>query len=156
MSRKPHLYWATFAIIENDKWEILLQKRCNTGYYDGWYSLPSGHIDDGEFASESIIHEMEEELGIIVDPNKNSLIHVLHRLDHDRQYFDMCYLIDTREWEIINNELDKCSELLRCIPDELPEYITPPALRFIQSYIKNWKVLVFSEADTRENQSLGS
>ena len=150
MSRTPHLYGATFTIIENDKGEILLQKRLNTGYYDGWYSLPSGHIEDWEFTSESIIHEMEEELGIQIDPQKNKLVHVLHRLDHDRQYFDICYVVDNWEGTITNKEPEKCSELLWCDPKNLPEHTAPPAVRFITSYIQHWKNMVFSEVDTRE------
>jgi len=150
MSRAPHLYWATFAIIQNIKWEILLQQRCNTWYYDGWYSLPSGHIDDGEFTSESFIHEMKEELGIVVDPEQNKMIHVMHRIADDRQYFDICYFLNTREWEIKNTEPEKCSKLMWCLPTDLPNHIAPPALRFIESYIKHGKELIFTEADVRE------
>lgn len=62
MTRLPHLHAAVFGLIINKNDEILLLKRKNTGYYDGGYSLPAGHVEDGEFASIAIVKEMKEEL----------------------------------------------------------------------------------------------
>ena len=37
--RKPEFYSATYAIIENKKWEILFMKRANTGFRDWCYQI---------------------------------------------------------------------------------------------------------------------
>lgn len=51
---------------ETDKGtEILLQRRCNTGYMDGKYDRAcSGHLEKDESLSMAIIREAKEEIGI--------------------------------------------------------------------------------------------
>jgi len=55
--------------------EILLLRRANTGYLDGSYSLPAGHFEGDESASNVAAREAKEEVGIQVDPKKLRLIH---------------------------------------------------------------------------------
>lgn len=134
MTRIPHLYGATFALIFNNKSQILLQQRQNTWYYDGWWQLPSWHIDDGESATNSIQHECIEELWIIIQVNEKDVFHVIHRLNSDRQYIDIGFTITVREGEISNKEPDKCSTLERFDCNRLPKYTSPTTLRFIEAY----------------------
>ncbi len=56
---------AVYLILEKDN-KILLLRRYNTGYNDGLYSLPSGHVEDGEFPIDALIREAQEEIGIII------------------------------------------------------------------------------------------
>ena len=56
---------AAYLIIEREG-KILLVRRINTGYQDGNYSLPSGHIERSETPTECIIRETCEEIGIIL------------------------------------------------------------------------------------------
>ncbi len=74
---------------------ILLLKRLNTGYHDGDYSVPAGHIEPNESvitaaireASEELgisvitaaIREASEELGILVRPAELTIVQVMHR-----------------------------------------------------------------------------
>lgn len=52
----------------NGKKEILLQKRCNTGYMDGKYDCAcSGHLEKGESLSMAVAREAKEEIGIDVN-----------------------------------------------------------------------------------------
>jgi hypothetical protein len=39
--RNSEYYAAVYGIIENEKGEILLMKRINTGFMDGKYGLPA-------------------------------------------------------------------------------------------------------------------
>ena len=57
--------------------EVLLLRRHNTGYQDGNYGLPSGHIEEGEFALTGAIREAHEEVGIKLpaDQSKNDPRH---------------------------------------------------------------------------------
>ena len=47
---------------ENGKKQILLSKRKNTGYKDGEYELPGGHLEENEDLYEAMIREAKEEL----------------------------------------------------------------------------------------------
>lgn len=134
MARTPHLYGATFALIVNEKNQILMLQRKNTWYFDWWWMLPAGHIEDGELATESIRHECLEELGITIKVSAQDHIHTLHKITADRQYFDICFRITKRIWIITNQEPEKCSALERFDIDKLPSYITHEAKRFIQAW----------------------
>lgn len=51
--------------------KILLQRRFNTGWKDGKYTLISGHLDGQETIAQAMVREAEEEAGI---PITNVLI----------------------------------------------------------------------------------
>ncbi len=36
---------AVFVVLRNGNGEVLLQQRANTGYLDGYWDLPSGHVE---------------------------------------------------------------------------------------------------------------
>lgn len=145
MARIPHLYGATFAFILNQENKLLLQQRQNTWYYDGGRQLPSGHIDEGETAIESMRHECLEELGITVHIDESHVFHILHRLNTDRQYFDVGCIITDRSWEIINNEPEKCSQLEWFPLDNIPEHTSPSTIIFIKAYLSGQKYSEYRE-----------
>lgn len=134
MARTPHLYGSSRALIFNQNNEILLSQRQNTWYYDGWRNIPSWHIELGETAIESMRHECLEELGITIDIDISNVFHIINRLASDREYFDVGVSITKRSWEIINNEPEKCSAIDRFALDNLPEYISPSTIKFIEAY----------------------
>jgi len=51
-------------LIINEKNEILMMKRCNTGYMDGMYGFISGHVEEGETFEQTVVREIKEETGI--------------------------------------------------------------------------------------------
>jgi 8-oxo-dGTP diphosphatase len=52
---------AVRAIIQNSDGKILILKRANTGYCEGYWNLPGGKVDFGQTAEEAVIREVEEE-----------------------------------------------------------------------------------------------
>jgi 8-oxo-dGTP diphosphatase len=67
---------AVFMVLRNDKNEILLQQRSGTGYLDGYWDLPSGHVEYGESLLRSVVRETKEEVGVEVAPEDSRLIHI--------------------------------------------------------------------------------
>ena len=54
---------ASYAVLLKDG-KVLLLRRFNTGYEDGRYSLPAGHVAEGESFSQCAIREAKEEIGV--------------------------------------------------------------------------------------------
>ena len=45
--------------------ELCLLRRANTGFMDGWFTLPGGHQEQGETLTEAAIRECQEEIGVL-------------------------------------------------------------------------------------------
>jgi len=108
---KANSYSAVYAIIKNDFWEILFWRRKNTWFKDWFFRLPAWHIDDKELIKESCIREMKEELDIDILEDDLKIVHICHRINKDKIYFDIYLEVKKYFWEIKINEPDKCSEL---------------------------------------------
>jgi 8-oxo-dGTP diphosphatase len=60
--------------------EVLLMRRAGTGFFDGLYSLPGGHVEPGESLFQTAIREAAEELGIRLEGLSLRAVGVIHRL----------------------------------------------------------------------------
>uniref|UniRef100_UPI00350E40F8 NUDIX hydrolase n=1 Tax=Nonomuraea pusilla TaxID=46177 RepID=UPI00350E40F8 len=96
---------------------VLLGRRRGTGYGDGLWHLPSGHLEADEPVTGAAVREAREELGVVVDPADLALVHVMHRAPERVGFF-----FAARAWrgEPRNAEPDKCSELAWWPLDGLP------------------------------------
>ncbi|WP_253823059.1 NUDIX domain-containing protein [Acidianus sp. RZ1] len=65
--------------------QILLQKRKNTGYRDGCYSVIAGHVEAKESATKAMVREAKEESGIEIKPEWLKLEQVMHRLENQER-----------------------------------------------------------------------
>lgn len=63
--------------------KILMLRRFQTGYGDGLYSLPAGHVENKESLLTSTCREAKEEIGVDFVPSDLKLVHVMHRSEED-------------------------------------------------------------------------
>jgi len=98
---------------------VLLMRRCNTGFFDGLFSLPGGHVEPGESLRATASREMAEELGVVVPPSALSLLGVVHRLS-DTNRIDFFLRAASWSGEPARAEPAKCAVLLWSVPDALP------------------------------------
>jgi 8-oxo-dGTP pyrophosphatase MutT (NUDIX family) len=126
---------AYLVLVQSDT--VLLLRRFNTGYQDGKYSLVAGHLDGGETAVQCIIREAKEEVGIVVRPQDIEVVHVMHRLNPYREYFDV--YLRTSKWtgDVANVEPDKCSELRWSNKNELPNDTLPEVKHALECISEN-------------------
>jgi 8-oxo-dGTP diphosphatase len=123
---------AAYVVLKQGN-KVLLIRRANTGYMDGWYSLPSGHIAGGEPAHMAAIREVKEEVGVTIDPSDLAFVHVAHRLaetkDHERVDFGFA----TTRWvgEPRNMEPEKCDDMQWRAIDDLPENTIPLVVQML-------------------------
>lgn len=117
--------------------KILLVKRANSGYFDGYYSLPAGHVEVHETPIMALLREMEEELGVVMEEDDVTLATTSYRVIFDKQdRVDFFFFISKFEGEITNLEPEKNEELLWVSLEELPENTIPyvaDILRAIES-----------------------
>jgi len=108
--------------------EILLLKRTNTGNQDGMYSIIAGHLEQDELGTSAIVREAFEEVGIVIDPKDVKFVQLVQRLPRDEteeEYLDIFYEVHIWQGEPQNNEPEKCSELVWCKIDALPNETIP-------------------------------
>ena len=121
-------------LIRND--QILMLRRFNTGYEDGNYSVPSGHLNGNETATQAMIREAAEEINIQIDPEDLTMIHVMHRLAAQGERIDFFFYCGKWEDEIKINEPDKCDDLtwypIRILPSNTVEYVKSTIEHFIK------------------------
>ena len=115
---------AAYLILINDE-KILLGRRINTGYYDGWYTVPSGHVEAGELPLDGLLREGLEEVGITLNKEDVKLVHTMYRTKHDEtgDRADYFFVVDKWRGEIQNMEPHKCDDLGWFPLDELPENV---------------------------------
>ncbi|MDR0957089.1 MAG: NUDIX domain-containing protein [Candidatus Nomurabacteria bacterium] len=101
---------AVYVIFRNDKNEILLIRRFNTGWRDGEYTLPAGHIDPGETAVQTCIHEAREEVGLEIKSEDLQLVHIAH-CNKDSNYINFYFNANEYNGVAKNGEPDKADDL---------------------------------------------
>lgn len=111
---------AAVYLIMREENKVLLIRRFNTGWMDGMYSLPAGHIDGNETVQTAMSREAKEEINLDILPEDLSVLHIMHRKS-DYEYFD--FFLETKKYTGIlkNNEEDKCDEIKWFSIDSLPE-----------------------------------
>lgn len=123
--------------------KILLMRRKNTGFADGFYSMPAGKLEPKESVENAIIREVKEEINIDIKNETLRTIQVMNRNGIDRERIDYFFTVDRWNGEIKNNELNKCDDLKWFDLDKLPENTIPYIKEAIINYNKKIKFSLF-------------
>jgi 8-oxo-dGTP diphosphatase len=121
---------AHLFLLDGDK--VLLARRFQTGYEDGSFSVPAGHVDGNEAVHEAMIREAREEVGVIVQPEDMVFSHVMHRIG-DRESMDFFFVCTNWQNTPTICEVDKC-DLIEWYPtDALPDNTIPYVKEALQA-----------------------
>jgi mutator protein MutT len=115
--------------------QILLLRRFQTGYRDGEYSLPAGHLDGGETVVAAAIREAREEIGVHIEPQAVHFSSVMHRNEGEER-IDFFVHISRWQGEPFNAEPHKCDEIRWASLAALPENTIPYIRRAIQNHLR--------------------
>lgn len=120
--------------------KVLLGRRKNTGYMDGRFCPPGGHLDMGESLSHAAAKEAKEEIGISIAESDLKMINVVQKIEEGRDVV-LIFTMKPRRWRgrILNMEPDRCSELRWFRVDRLPKETIP----YVRHVIKNIRDKVF-------------
>lgn len=104
--------------------KVLLMRRAGTGFFDGLWGLPGGHVEEGESLAQTACREMREELGINLQPSGLETLGVIHRRS-DTNRID--FFLRAPDWSGVPEvcEPDKCDALGWFALDDLPDNTIP-------------------------------
>ena len=106
--------------------QIFLIRRFNTGFRDGEYSVPAGHLDGNETVMQAGIREAQEEVGVELTEQDMTFSSVMHRIEDDER---VDFFLQVHRWvgEPFNAEPDKCDDVrwveLNSLPDNTVPYV---------------------------------
>lgn len=108
-------------IIQNAEDEILIGKR--KGSHAPFYSIPGGHLENGESFEEAAIREIFEETGLkIKNPKVFCVTNNLRTYKSENKHYISITLHTTEfEGKLEIKEPDKCEEWRWCKISEIPE-----------------------------------
>lgn len=116
---------AVYAFVVRDG-QVLLARRCNTGYRDGEYGVPAGHLDGNETAFAGMVRELREEIGAVVSEVDLRLVHVLQRKSTDER-IEFFFELDGDKLSFHNAEPEKCDDLrffpITDLPDSMIDFV---------------------------------
>jgi 8-oxo-dGTP diphosphatase len=114
------------AIILRDGNKVLFVLRKNTGWMDGYYGLPGGHLEDGESFKQAAVRELHEEVDIEV--SNDTLQHAMTSQELSIiEPVRVCLWFEAPSWEgeVKNAEPEKHERIEWLDLDELPENVIP-------------------------------
>ena len=100
---------------------VLLLRRARTGFLDGWYALPGGHLERGEGIRDCAVREVAEEAGVRVAPSALEPFAALaYRSDGDQ---GVNFLFSCRQFQGEPRLAEPAlfDDLRWCRPGEFPE-----------------------------------
>lgn len=101
--------------------KILFTLREHTGFQDGTYSLPSGHVEENENALSAAVREVKEEVGVEVPLDKLKLLYTMHRMAANDVRIDFFFEATSWKGEPYNNEPHKHGPIAWFSPEEFAE-----------------------------------
>ena len=126
----PKLAVYVCLVLERDN-QVLLLKRANTGWMDGFWHVPGGSLEENESLAHAIVREAHEELDIIIDQTHVKLVYVMHL---NKQTMGFYFLAPEWKGEPKNNEPNLASDIAWFDLNNLPEKMSPFARKVIETY----------------------
>ena len=123
-ARTHRIIPAVWVIITNERDELFLLQRANTGWQDGTYCTPSGHVEYMESPRQAAIRELKEEAGIDAIADDLEFAHIVFNKsndDTDTERTNVFFRLRTYIGEPYLAEPHKASDAGWFAPDALPE-----------------------------------
>jgi ADP-ribose pyrophosphatase YjhB (NUDIX family) len=123
---------AVYAVLEDQK-KVLLLRRFNTGYRDGEYTLPAGHVEPNETFLQTCVRELKEEICVDVLPEDLQMAHVMQRHENGVNYTDYYFVVKKWQGDPKIGEPHKSDDLKWVNKSEIRDH----AIHFVSKAIEN-------------------
>ncbi len=78
---------ASYVVLRRGE-QVLMLLRSGTGFMDGYWAVPAGHVEDGESALDAALREVCEEVGVTVAPGDLLPLCAMHRTQRNGNPID--------------------------------------------------------------------
>ncbi|MEV6288450.1 NUDIX domain-containing protein [Kribbella sp. NPDC051770] len=120
--------------------EVLMLLRANTGYMDGFWAVPAGHVEQGESVLAAARREVLEEVGVEIAPEDLVPLTAMHRTGGNGEWIDerVDFFFTTTRWtgEPRSMEPGKADGLAWYPLDQLPDPVVPHEARVLEGVRK--------------------
>ena len=121
------------GVILNESGDVLVSKRSKKSHMGGFWEFPGGKVEPGESVSDALIRELNEELGISIQPHDTfPLIKIKH------QYPEKTVLLDV--WTVAGFEGNPSGQEGQALKwqklEDLDFKVFPPANKRIISLLQ--------------------
>ncbi|MEU5879242.1 NUDIX domain-containing protein [Spirillospora sp. NPDC047279] len=121
---------APHVLLHRDDGKVLMLRRFQTGYRDGWLAPPAGRIEPGEDVLAAALREGNEETGVTLRREDAAISHVMHRTAPTlpgpcHAISDYWFSFHRWEGEPRAAEPDKASETVWIDPADPPDDVIP-------------------------------
>lgn len=130
------LFRAAVYMLVKKEGKFLALRRFNTGYRDGEYTFPAGHVDDGESAIHAAVRELKEEVNLEAHEEDTKLVHVMQHKEGTHEYFDFFFEITKWNGEPKICEENKMNDLKFIDPLELSKLAIPGVKKALEEIKK--------------------
>jgi 8-oxo-dGTP diphosphatase len=124
-TRRHTLVGDVHLVLVNREGEVLFGQRSNTGYEDGAWHVPSGHLEAGESVVAALVREAAEEVGVDIEERDVEFSHIMHNSSSGGR---AAFFFTVQRWagQPENLEPNKCAGLrwfpLAALPEHMIEY----------------------------------
>ncbi len=122
---------------------ILLGLRKNTPHYSGYWSLPIGHVEQGESYQQAMERELREELSVDVLDSEE----VATKINHDLSIRNHVFWVKRWRGELINAEPDFCEQIKWFGHGYFPKTTTPITEEIVRDFIRSNNISKFTHID---------
>lgn len=111
---------------------LLMMRRRGTGFCDGMYGVPAGHVMQSESILQAAAREAREEVGLEVSPATLLVVGTMHRRSTEAR---IDFFVEAEQWsgEPGNLEPHKCDNVAwfprSCLPQETIPYVRRALLK---------------------------
>lgn len=132
---RPLFRSAMFVAIENDRGEVLLQRRADTGFLDGHWDLSAtGHLEYGESMQTCGVREAEEEVGLTVREKDLEVVALFQTaFEPGIRYVNTIFRCRLWQGDPVIGEPTKIAELGWFAPENFPDKLTVGARVYLMS-----------------------
>lgn len=119
-----------------DDGRVLLGLRRGTGWADGRWHVPAGHLETGEDAVQGLVREAREELGVRIDAGDlEHAVTVHHREANAEPRMQLFFAASRWSGGPVNAEPSKCERLGWFGVDELPS----ATVGYTRTALSSWR-----------------